>query len=86
MRNNIRQYLDQAFKIKFSYLWKTVKPQKRDIKPSRDIFWHVLKDIGLKEILSMDNMPAVLSPNDLAESLFCLLFAPSLPVVCDPTG
>lgn len=34
----------------------------------------------------MDNMPAVLSPNDLAEYLFSLLFAPSLPVVADPTG
>lgn len=34
----------------------------------------------------MDNLPAVLSPNDLAEYLFILLLSPSCPVICDPTG
>ena len=63
-----------------------MKAQKRDIKPHRNIFWHVLKDIGLKELLSTDNLPGVLSPNDLAENLFLILFAPSMPVICDPTG
>ena len=56
------------------------------MKPVRNIFWHVLKDIGLKEVLSLDNLPGVLSPNDLAENLFTLLFAPSVPVVSDPSG
>lgn len=63
-----------------------MKANKRDAKPHRNIFWHVLKDIGLKELLSIDNMPGVLSPNDLAENLFTILFAPSMPVICDPTG
>ena len=50
------------------------------------MFWYVLKDIGLKEILTLDNLPAILSPNDLAESLFVILFAPSVPVISDPSG
>ena len=86
VRNKMRTYLEQSSSIRFNYLWKNIKPQKRDTKPHRNIFWYVLKDIGLKEILSMDNLPGVLSPNDLAEYLFSLLFAPSLPVVSDSTG
>ena len=86
MRNSIRKYLQTALKLDFNYLWKPVKPQKRDTKPQRNIFWYVLKDIGLKEILSIDNLPGVLTPNDLSESLFTLLFAPSVPVVADPSG
>jgi len=84
-RTYMRQVM-QSWKIETNYLWKAVKAQKRDTKPQRSIFWHVLKDIGLKEILSLDNLTSVLSPNDLAENLFSLLFAPSCPVVCDPTG
>ena len=86
VRNGIRKFLEQAQGVEFNFLWKPVKPQKRDTKPQRSIFWYVLKDIGLKEILSLDNLPGILSPNDLAESLFTLLFAPSVPVVADPTG
>ena len=85
-RSKIRTYLEKIKNESCNYLWKVVKPQKRDIKPQRSIFWHVLKDIGLKEVLAMDNMPSVLSPNDLAEYLFSILFAPSMPVIADPTG
>lgn len=85
-RGKIRSALKQSYNLDFNFLWKTVKSQKRDTKPNRNIFWHVLKDIGLKEILSIDNLPGVLSPNDLAENLFSLLFAPSMPVICDPSG
>ena len=85
-RTKIRLYLEKVRNIDCNYIWKPVKPQRRDIKPSRNIFWHVLRDIGLKEILSLDNLPSVLSPNDLAEALFSILFSPSLPVIADPTG
>lgn len=87
IRNNFKRYCENYTPIKkFNYLWKSNKAQRRDTKPQRNIFWHVLKDIGLKELLSMDNLPGILSSNDLAESLFTLLFAPSVPVVADPTG
>ena len=85
-RTKIRLYLEKVRNIDCNYIWKTVKPQRRDIKPARSIFWQVLRDIGLKEILSLDNLPSVFSPNDLAEALFVLLFSPSLPVIADPTG
>ena len=46
----------------------------------------VLKDLGLKEILKREEHPAVLTENDFAEALFSILFAPSCPVIGDPTG
>lgn len=46
----------------------------------------VLKDLGLKEILKREEHPSVLSEHDFAESLFSILFAPSCPVIVDPTG
>ena len=85
-RDKIRAFLKQAYSLDFNELWKPLKTSKQDVKPNRNIFWHVLKDIGLKELLSVDNLPGVLSPNDLAENLCTLLFAPSVPVICDPTG
>lgn len=85
-RLNLQRDIQAKHKIIFNDQWKVFKSAARDIKPQRNMFWPVLKDIGLKEILSLDNLPGVLSPNDLAESLFILLFAPSTPVVCDPSG
>ena len=46
----------------------------------------VLKDLGLKGILTRDAYPSVLSENDFHECLFSILFAPSCPVIIDPTG
>lgn len=46
----------------------------------------VMKDLGLKEILQREELPAVLSEHDFSEALFTILFAPSCPVVADATG
>lgn len=46
----------------------------------------VLKDLGLSQILKRNERPAVLTNQDFFETLFSILFAPSCPVICDPTG
>lgn len=45
-----------------------------------------LEDMGLKDFFNEDNLPHMLTKSDLTEALFALLFAPSCPVICDPTG
>jgi hypothetical protein len=50
------------------------------------MFIQVLKDLGLRDIVNKHNLPGVLSNHQFGEALFCMLFAPSCPVVCDPTG
>lgn len=45
-----------------------------------------LEDMGLRDFFNEDNLPHVLNKSDLTEVLFSLLFAPSCPVICDPTG
>jgi hypothetical protein len=50
------------------------------------MFIQVLKDLGLRDILYKHNMPGVLSQHQFGEALFGMLFAPSCPVICDPTG
>jgi hypothetical protein len=42
--------------------------------------------MGLGDYFLDDNLPSVLNKNDLTESIFNILFAPSCPVICDPTG
>ena len=58
----------------------------RGTKAPRNMFTTTLKDLGFKELLKPENLPPVLTLSDLSEALFSILFAPSLPVICDPTG
>jgi len=50
------------------------------------MFTMALEDMGLKDFFNEDNLPHMLTKSDLTEALFALLFAPSCPVICDPTG
>lgn len=72
--------------IDCSYMWLPNLTTNRSHKGQTNMFFKVLKELGLRDLLKEDNFPGVLTPNDLSESLFCLLFAPSCPVISDPTG
>ena len=54
--------------------------------PTKSMFVRVLKDLGLRDIVNKHNLPGVLSNHQFCEALFCMLFAPSCPIICDPTG
>ena len=55
-------------------------------KEPTSIFRRIIKDFGLFNLLQPEHLPSVLNQNDVAENLFTMIFAPSVPVVCDPTG
>ena len=66
-------------------LWNPVKLSS-DQKEASNIFKRVLKDFGLGNLFELENLPSILNINDVAEALFTVIFAPSVPVICDPTG
>ena len=87
LRGEMVKFLTQPqVQIDCSYMWLPNLTTNRSHKVQTNMFFKVLKELGLRDLLKEDNFPGVLTPNDLSESLFCLLFAPSCPVVADPTG
>ena len=88
LRAKLISHLTKIKGIECSHVWipQAVHQLGRGTKNPRNMFTVALKDFGFKEMLKPERMPAVLSPNDLSEALFSILFAPSLPVICDPTG
>ena len=90
-RNQIRcddnkgiiNYLHNTRGIECNSLWY---PPLSGFSTGKSIFTKVLKDLGFKEKLLPNKLPCVLTQNDLSETLFSVLMAPSLPVVCDSTG
>lgn len=63
-----------------------VQPSSLSAGPTKSFFIAVLKDLGLRDIVHKHNLPEVLSAHQFGEALFTMLFAPSCPVICDPTG
>ena len=81
-------YLQKVRSIDCSIMWMPQASYQlgRGNKHPRNMFTTALKDLGFKDLLKPENLPPVLSINDLSEALFSVLFAPSLPVICDPSG
>lgn len=81
-------YLQKVRSIDCSFMWMPQASYQlgRGNKTPRNMFTTALKDLGFKQLLKPENLPPVLSLHDLSEALFSVLFAPSLPVVCDPSG
>ena len=82
-KRGIINYLQNVRGIECNQLWY---PPLTGTAQGKSMFSKVLKDFGFKERLKPEHLPCVLSANDLAEALFSILMAPSLPVICDPTG
>lgn len=81
----IKDIEHKQHKIECNRAWDAVV-QSSTAKKHQSMFQQVLKDLGLSQILRKSERPSIISENDFYESLFCILFAPSCPVVCDPTG
>ena len=50
------------------------------------MFKSILKEYGLRQILLPHNYSGIVTESTLCETLFHLIFAPSCPLVVDPTG
>lgn len=84
-RAQVLEYLSKVRNIQCNKMW-TESATSVTANPNKSMFIQVLKDLGLRDLLNKHNMPGVLSNHQFGEALFCMLFAPSCPVICDPTG
>jgi hypothetical protein len=50
------------------------------------LFKQVLKEYGLRKVILPHNYSYILSESILLETLFAMVFAPSCPLIVDPTG
>jgi hypothetical protein len=50
------------------------------------MFKSILKEYGLRKILLPHQHSGIITESVLCESIFHLIFAPSCPLVIDPTG
>lgn len=85
IRGQIYEYLTKVRNIPCNKMWIEM-PTSHSVTPNKSMFLRVLKDLGLRDILTKQNLPGVLTNHQFCEAIFSLLFAPSCPVVCDPTG
>jgi hypothetical protein len=85
LRYSIIKHLRDIHQIPTNKDWMTPTGLRQSIK-HKSMFTMALEDMGLKDFFNEDNLPHMLSKSDLTEALFALLFAPSCPVICDPTG
>lgn len=85
IRQQIYEYLSKVRNIQCNKIWVETS-SSFTANPNKSMFVQVLKDLGMREHLSKHNLPGVLSNHQFGEALFCMLFAPSCPVICDPTG
>lgn len=86
LRSEITKYFqERAIKIKTQSSWEPEVSSSKH-KKRKSPFFQVLKDIGFAEQLKKFARPSVLTHNDSYEVIFCILFAPSCPVIIDPTG
>jgi hypothetical protein len=50
------------------------------------MFKSILKEYGLRQILLPHNYSGILTESTICETLFHMIFAPSCPLIIDPTG
>lgn len=67
--------------IKASEFW-----QADDYSEHSKLFKLILKEYGLKTMLKKHQFQNAFSQEAFAEALFTVVFAPSCPVIFDPTG
>mmetsp|Transcript_29871 Transcript_29871/g.45662 ORF Transcript_29871/g.45662 Transcript_29871/m.45662 type:complete len:87 (+) Transcript_29871:2071-2331(+) len=50
------------------------------------MFKSILKEYGLRHVLLSHNYSGIITESTICETLFHLIFAPSCPLIVDPTG
>jgi hypothetical protein len=85
LRKKIIENLEDLRQIQFNENWLPPISVSQQLK-HKTMFTMVLDDMGLGDYFLDDNLPSVLGKSDLTEAIFNILFAPSCPVICDPTG
>ena len=79
IRAQIAKFIEDVEKVPSSPVWMGEGLQK-------SMFKAILKEYGLTTTILRHNYSPIITDNTFYETLFHLLFAPSCPLIVDPTG
>jgi hypothetical protein len=85
IRHEIVDFVNRVQGINCSKDW-TMDPENPNPKIQNKMFKSILKEYGLRQILLPHNYSGILTESTICETLFHMIFAPSCPIIIDPTG
>ena len=85
IRSEIVNYVNDKKDISCSKDW-IIDGKNPNPKIQNKMFKSILKEYGLRQILLSHNYSGILSESTICEVLFHMVFAPSCPLIIDPTG
>lgn len=85
IRNEIVKFTSEVQDITCSKDW-IIDGKNPNPKIQNKMFKSILKEYGLRQILLPHNYSGILTESTICETLFHMIFAPSCPLIIDPTG
>ena len=85
IRHEIVKYVSEVQDITCSKDW-TIEGKTQNPKIQTKVFKSILKEYGLRHLLLPHNYSGILPESTICETLFHMIFAPSCPLIIDPTG
>jgi len=85
MRHELVAFVGGTEDIACSKDW-TIDGKSANPKIQNKMFKSILKEYGLRQILLPHNYSGILTESTICETLFHMIFAPSCPLIIDPTG
>lgn len=85
LRSKIGNHITDVCYTPCSKQW-LIEDNKPNPKVQNKMFRSILKEYGLRQILLPHNHSGIITESTLCETLFHLIFAPSCPLIVDPTG
>jgi hypothetical protein len=85
MRHELVAFVSDIEDITCSKDW-TIDGKTSNPKIQNKMFKSILKEYGLRQILLPHNYSGILTESTICETLFHMIFAPSCPLIIDPTG
>jgi hypothetical protein len=85
IRHELVKFVGDVQDITCSKDW-TIDGKIPNPKIQNKMFKSILKEYGLRQILLPHNYSGILTESTICETLFHMIFAPSCPLIIDPTG
>lgn len=86
LRHNLVDYVNKLESFSCSKDWTRSDGKTSNPKIQNKMFKSILKEYGLRQILLPHNYSGILTESTICETLFHMIFAPSCPLIIDPTG
>ena len=85
IRHELVKFVSEVQDIACSKDW-TTEGKTQNPKVQTKVFKSILKEYGLRQLLLPHNYSGILPEATICETLFHMIFAPSCPLLIDPTG